>query len=65
MKAAHYWGIWPPSAFYQASKEDQAIAVEVYLSEQGIAAYQSHIDSIENQRKSRASNPQQNDVFDD
>lgn len=43
--------MWPPSAFYLASKEDQAIAIEFYLSEQGIAAYQSKIDEIDSKRR--------------
>lgn len=47
--------MWPPSDFYKASKEDQAIAIAVYLDEMGIAAYQSKVDEAENKRKWKAS----------
>lgn len=61
MRAAHYWKVWPPSDFYKASKEDQAIAILVYLSDQGIAAYQSKLDEAESKRNFNVSNQQDTD----
>lgn len=51
MQVAHFWGLWPPSKFYEASREDQALAIQFYVSEQGKAAYQSKIDEMESKRK--------------
>jgi hypothetical protein len=61
MRAAKAWGVWPPSDFYKASKEDQAIAVTVYLDEMGIAAYQSKVDEAESRRKFKTSDQPDSD----
>lgn len=61
MRAAHYWGVWPPTAFYLVSKEDQAIAVEVYETDQGISAYQSKLDEIESRKKFKTSSQPDSD----
>jgi hypothetical protein len=50
MRAAHYWRVWPPSKFYDASLEDQALAIEFYETEMKIQAYQSKIDQQEMKR---------------
>jgi hypothetical protein len=46
MRAAHYWRVWPPSRFYLASPEDQALAIEFYETEMTIAAYQNKLDNM-------------------
>lgn len=61
MKAAKAWGVWPPSDFYKASKEDQAIAIAVYLDEMAITAYQSKVDEAENRKKWKTSDQSDSD----
>lgn len=51
MEAIHFWGIWPPSRFYDASQEDQALTLQFYLSKQEITAYQSKVDEVESSRR--------------
>jgi hypothetical protein len=44
--------VWPPSKFFEASLEDQALAVEFYETEMQIASYQSKMDDIEMRKNS-------------
>jgi hypothetical protein len=47
MRAARFWNVWPPSKFYEASLEDQAIAIAFYETEMAVTAYQSKLDQRE------------------
>lgn len=50
MKAARWWGVKPPTKFYEYSRIDQAIMVELYVEEQQIAAYQAEVDRAEQEK---------------
>lgn len=42
-RVIHYYGIWPPSKFWEASQEDQAWAIAHYEAEMGIQAWDAHV----------------------
>lgn len=42
-RVIHYYGIWPPSKFWEASEEDRAWAVSHYETEMDIQAWDSHV----------------------
>ena len=52
MRAAHYWRVWPPSKFFEASPEDQALAVGFYEAEMRIAAYENKLQDQEARKNS-------------
>lgn len=60
MEAIHFWGIWPPSRFYEASIADQALALQFYMTKQEIAAYQSKVDEVESKRRMNVSDHSDN-----
>lgn len=42
-KVIRWWGVWPPSKFFEASPEDQAFAFAAYEAEMTIQAWENHI----------------------
>lgn len=50
MKAARWWGVEPPTKFYEYSRLDQAIMVELYVEEQQMTAYQAEVDRLEQEK---------------
>lgn len=48
-RVIHYYGIWPPSKFWEASDEDRAWAVAHYETEMGIQAWDSHVARIKHE----------------
>lgn len=57
MRAAHYWGIWPPSKFWEASVEDRALALVTYEYSMKIDSLDAKFQSDENERKFRHLSP--------
>ena len=45
-KVIHYYGIWPPSKFWEASEEDRAWAIAHYETEMDMQAWDSHVAKI-------------------
>lgn len=47
-----FWGVWPPSKFYEASQEDIAFAIADYEEEMRLQGYQQKLDEIERNKNS-------------
>lgn len=45
-----FWGIWPPSKFYEASQDDIAFAIADYEEEMRLQAFQQELDRIEREQ---------------
>lgn len=45
-RAMRFWGVWPPSKWYEASIEDRSYALVSYQEEMKILAYQAKLDRI-------------------
>jgi hypothetical protein len=45
----HFWGIWPPSKFFEASQEDRAFAIVYYESKTGMEAWDAHVQNAKHQ----------------
>lgn len=45
-RVIHYYGIWPPSKFWEASEEDRVWAVAHYETEMDIQAWDSHVQKL-------------------
>lgn len=48
-RVIHYYGIWPPSKFWEASVEDQAWAIGHYEAEMGIQAWDAHVANVKHE----------------
>lgn len=46
-----WWGVWPPSKFFEASEEDQVFAFAAYEADMMIQAWDSHVANKENEQK--------------
>jgi hypothetical protein len=45
----HFWRVWPPSKFFQASQQDQAFAIAYFESKTGMDAWNAHVQNVKNQ----------------
>jgi hypothetical protein len=48
-RVIHYYGIWPPSKFWEASDEDRAWAIGHYEAEMGIQAWDNHVQNVKHE----------------
>lgn len=45
-----FWGVWPPSKFYEASQDDIAFAIAAYEEEMHLQAYEQKLNEIEREQ---------------
>lgn len=56
-----FWGVWPPSKFYEASQEDRAFAIVAYQEEMKMLAYQQKVDKLKQEVDSLKANKSNDD----
>lgn len=53
-RVIHYYGIWPPSKFWEASEEDRAWAIAHYETEMGIEAWTAHVQKTSSEKNAES-----------